>query len=202
MRKYDLAYYVTVFFTSYLPGIQNLKENSILSYRDAFSKLLLFFKNEKGISPDKLKITHLGKKTVQEFLLWLVRENGCSPATANQRLSTLRSFASFLQIEAPEHMQLCSDILSIKRMKTAKPVVKYLSRDGVKVLLARPDTTSWQGRRDLAMLSVLYDSGARVQELCDLTMRDVRTASPMTLHLTGKGGKSRFVSLVKPNAAP
>jgi site-specific recombinase XerD len=87
-------------------------------------------------------------------------------------------------------------ILAIPFKKAKEPVVSYLSADELKLLLEQPDTSSIYGRRDLVMLSVLYDTGARVQELVDLTVRNIRLENPAHITLTGKGDKSRQVPLL------
>lgn len=79
-----------------------------------------------------------------------------------------------------------------------KQVVSYLSIEAIKCLLKKPDRKSIQGRRDLVLLSLLYDSGARVQEISDLKVADVRIDYPATVKLKGKGNKSRIVPLMKP----
>lgn len=53
------------------------------------------------------------------------------------------------------------------------------------------------GLRDLCLLTILYDTGGRVSEICDLKVENVRLSSPMTLCLTGKGNKSRLVPVMK-----
>ncbi|WP_320948947.1 tyrosine-type recombinase/integrase [Enterocloster bolteae] len=79
--------------------------------------------------------------------------------------------------------------------------MNYLSEDSLKNLLTRPDQTTIYGRRDAALLCVLYDTGARVQELIDLSVRDVRLDEPSVIRLTGKGRKTRTVPILHPTAA-
>ena len=67
----------------------------------------------------------------------------------------------------------------------------------MKVLLSQPDRHTRNGRRDLTLLSLLYDSGARVQELADLNVASVRLDAPAQITLLGKGDKSRVVPLMK-----
>ena len=86
----------------------------------------------------------------------------------------------------------CHEILAVPYKKTQKKGMSYLTLDGIKAILAQPDTSTALGRRDLAMLSLLYDTGARVQELADLRMEDIRLSSPTVIRLTGKGSKSRL----------
>ena len=89
-------------------------------------------------------------------------------------------------------------ILSIKAMKTSGNTLNYLTVYGIKLLLSQPDTSTWRGCRNLALLSLMYDTGARVSEIADLTVDRVRiTHEPYTIRLFGKGRKARIVPLVK-----
>lgn len=87
-------------------------------------------------------------------------------------------------------------MLAIRTAKAPEGQLNYLSVEGIAVLLSQPDITTKTGRRDAALLSLLYDSGARVQEIVDLTIGDVRFISPATVKLTGKGKKTRIVPLL------
>jgi site-specific recombinase XerD len=89
-------------------------------------------------------------------------------------------------------------MLSIPMKKTIKVSAEYISLEAMRVLLEKPDKTSREGRRDRVLLSLLYDSGARVQELADIRVGDIRIDSPSTIRLSGKGNKRRIVPLMKP----
>lgn len=118
--------------------------------------------------------------------------------SASARIPT--TFAKYVQIECPDEMILCQRILSIDSKKAAKPTVQYLSNQQTDILMEQPDISTPKGRRDLAMILLLYDSAARVQELCDLRICDIRIDSLPVVHLLGKGRKSRDVPLTKPCA--
>jgi site-specific recombinase XerD len=195
MKNRDFSFYLSNFLTSYLPGQKGLKTNTILSYRDAFVLFLRFCRDSKKIPIEKLSFKHINQALMVEYLIWLETKNGASVASRNQRLTAIRSFFKYVQSEAPEHLALCQSILAIENKKHKKPVVNFLGKQGVRTLLKQPDTTTLRGRRDLLLLEVLYDSAARVQELCDLKVRDVRLDAPPTIRLTGKGGKTRIVPL-------
>ena len=131
---------------------------------------------------------------------YLESERGYSAASRNQRLATLKSFAKYVQVERPDEMALCQSILSIDGKSSEKPIIQYLSNSQTDVLMEQPDISRPKGRRDLAMLLLLYDSAARVQELCDLKVCDVRVDTPAVVHLLGKGRKNREVPLTEPCA--
>jgi site-specific recombinase XerD len=87
-------------------------------------------------------------------------------------------------------------ILSIPVKKAEKPTINYLTLDGIKLLLAQPDQSTKRGRRDLALLSLLYDSAARVSEIINVTPAMIRLDSPCTVKLIGKGSKARIIPLL------
>lgn len=143
---------------------------------------------------------NLSRELILEFLQYLETERKCSISSRNQRLAALKSFAKYVQIECPDEMILCQRILSIDSKKAAKPTVQYLSNQQTDILMEQPDISTPKGRRDLAMILLLYDSAARVQELCDLRICDIRIDSLPVVHLLGKGRKGRDVPLTKPCA--
>ena len=201
MKNYDFAYHITNFLTVYLPRQRNASQNTILSYRDTFSNLLLFCQEERGIAPEKMRFDKIDAKLIEDFMLWLESSREAGASTRNQRLAAIRSFFRYLQIEAPEHLMLSTSILAIKRARKSKPVVKYLTHNQTQKLFDGPDINDWDERRDLALLYLLYDAAARVQEICDVTVGDVYTASPATARLTGKGQKTRIVPISSAVAA-
>jgi site-specific recombinase XerD len=93
------------------------------------------------------------------------------------------------------HLSEWQRILAIKIKKTSSPPVVYLTPDGVKLLFAQPDTSISKGRRDLALLSLMYECAARVQEIASLVPARVNFGKPTTLRITGKGKKTRFVPI-------
>lgn len=198
MKKNDFPYYTTRFFESYLPGSRNVSENTILSYRDTFSKLLTYLRDCCSIEPDKVTFKDISHTTIESFLSYLENEQYCSLATRNQRLAALKSFFRYVEVERPDLLFQCQSILEIKNKKSPKPVIDYLTGEETKLLLEQPDTSLQKERRDLALLSLIYDSGARVQEICDLTVRSVSLKTPAIVRLYGKGRKTRDVPLDEP----
>lgn len=196
MKTTDFAKHLTAFFGNYLPGVKNLSKNTILSYRDAFRLLLVFFRDIRGIAPEKLSFKKFNVELVYDFLNWLQNERNCSIATRNQRLIAIHAFFRYVQVHEPEQIFLCQQILQIPTKKYQQPIVAHLSPEQMKALLAAPDSSTHRGRRDMTLLSVLYDTGARVQELCDLCVKDIRLEHPAIITLTGKGRKIRHVPIL------
>jgi site-specific recombinase XerD len=192
----DYAKATTAFFTRHLAGTRNLSPNTIKSYRDTFRLFLKFCEAKHGIKPEKLTFARVSKNLILEYLDYSEKERKCGIATRNTRLGALHSFFKFAQSEEPAILQLAQDVIGIKFKKYQKPAIGYLLPEQVELLLRQPDTATKKGRRDAVLLSVLYDTGGRVQEVCDLIVRDIRFESPKEITLTGKGRKTRFVPLM------
>jgi integrase/recombinase XerD len=197
MKPTDFSIHVTSFLTHYLAAQRNLSPNTVKAYRDVFTLLLRFCRDVRGIAPEKLRLEQIDVSLVEAFLDHLETERKSSPCTRNHRLAALHAFLRYVQAEEPAHMLRCQTILAIPLRRHARPTVAYLSKEELAEILAQPDLRSAQGRRDAVLLSILYDTGARVQELIDLSVGDVRLDPPAQLRLLGKGRKMRAVPLME-----
>ena len=195
MGTTDFAKYLSAFLTKYLAGERNYSENTILAYKDTFIQFISFMKDIKNVEVQKLTLECINKSVVIDFLEWIQKNRQCSNATRNYRLAALRSFFIYVQYENPERMDQWQNILSIKVKKHEKKSINYLTTEGIKLLFEQPDLRTKNGRRNLTLLTLMYDSGARVQEIIDLTPSSIRLDNPNTIKLIGKGRKSRIVPL-------
>jgi len=201
MKPTNFAYYLTDYLSKYLPCTVGLCMNTIMSYRDTFSLLLKFLNTKKKLPPEKITLNHLDKELIEKYLDWLEADRGCTASTRNVRLAAIHAFFRYLQLKYPDYIYQSQQILAIPVKKTKNNTIGYLSLDAMQLLLKMPQERTIQGRRDRVLLSLLYDSAARAQELADIKVSDVRIKSPSTLKLTGKGNKSRIVPLMEPMSA-
>ena len=138
----------------------------------------------------------LKKKIILEFLNYIQKQRKCSHSTRNARLAAIHSFYKYLQYESLEHLHECQQILSIKFKKAPQESLNYLLIKAIKLFFQQPDTSTSKGRRDLTMLCLMYDSGARVKEVIDLTPSMLRLKKPSTIKIIGKGKKARIVPML------
>jgi site-specific recombinase XerD len=192
----DFAWYLSRFLTKYLSGEKNLSTNTIAVYRDSFRLFLLFCEQKMEVTPDRITISLLTKELVIDYLDWLELERKCSITTRNQRLSSVHGFIKYVQKELPENLFALQRILGISSRKTGKTIIPYLTENELKVLFQQPDVRTKQGKRDLVLLTLMYDSAARVQELADIKIKDIRLNSPAVITLHGKGNKTRHVPIL------
>jgi site-specific recombinase XerD len=197
----DFAVVLRRFLTAHLAGLRGCSPNTVISYRDTFKLLIIFFRDDKSIPPEKLALDLIDADAITDFLNWLQTSRHNSVSTRNQRLAAISSFYRWMQAQDPARMACRQDILAIPAEKRTQPGINHLSVTQTRLLLAQPDRSTRRGRRDATLLATLYDTAARVQELADLTVRDIRLEPPPLIALTGKGGKTRHVPLGENTAA-
>ena len=185
------------FFAEYLPNTKGLRENSILAYKYAFRLLFGYLQEEKGIDAENVTFKTLSGGTVESFLLYLEKQRKCSVKTRNIRRAAIVAFAKFA---AKKHFDISlpfySAVIEMPRKREPKTkTVKYFTTEEVSLLLNLPNASYALGQRDVTLLSLLYASGARVQEICDLTLSGISFGNPTKIKLIGKGGKPRSVTI-------
>jgi len=182
----------------YMPCSVGASTNTVISYKYAFRLLIEFMFLKKGISADRILFKMLDYDTLIEFLDWIENGRGCSASTKNQRLSAIISFSEYAQNRDFEAASVFrNSIIKIPVKKSQGKQRAVFSTEEVKILLQLPDDSKATGLRDKVLLSLMYASGARAQEICDLTVRNIqfRPEGHATLNITGKGGKSRRIGI-------
>lgn len=197
----DFAIFLRRFLTAHLAGLRGCSPNTVASYRDTFKLLIAYFRDDRSIPPEKLTLDCIDATAITAFLNWLEASRHNSVSTRNQRLAAINSFYRWMQSQDPTQMACCQDILAIPAKKQTQPAVNHLTLEQTRRLLAQPDRSTRQGRRDATLLATLYDTAARVQELADLAVRDIRLEPPALAALTGKRHKTRHVPLMDNTAA-
>lgn len=193
--KSSLTVSITSFFTNYLPNIVGYSENTVKSYRDTFV-LLFKFANEYHLCPrGRIDIAIFNKENILRFLEWLETDRNASISTRNQRLAALKTFSKYASSNLIEYINTFQQILDIKPKKGTSKTVDYLTVDAVSLLLKQPASDTHDGIRDLALLSLLYESGCRVQEIIDIQFGNVSLKKPATITVIGKGRKVRIIPI-------
>ena len=199
-KSSELTQLLAGFFTEYLPVTKGLSTNTITAYQYAFQLLFRYLDDVKKVPPAKVTFETLSNGIIDEFLVHLEKERRCSAKTRNVRRSAIIAFAKYAARKSfSASLPFYSEAMSSTKKREPKTnVIKYFTREEIKLLLKMPDTTKAIGQRDIAMMAVLYATGARAQELCDITLKDITLATPSfptKVRLTGKGDKSRIVTI-------
>lgn len=192
-RPNDLGLCVEKFFREYLTALRGMSQHTIRSYRDALVLFLRFVSGHSGQRLEDLGLAAFTAEHVGLFLTFLEAERHNGIATRNARLAALHTFARFLATESPEHLAELQRILGVPFKRGARNApIEYLESVEVEALLQQIDRSTKMGLRDYALFALMFNTGARVQEVLDLKLSDVRSEPPCQVRLHGKGGKVRL----------
>ncbi len=196
MTATDFAVLITKFLTEYLPLHRNYSKNTISSYKDSLKLFILFLRDDKSMNINNFKMHQINRELILEFIEWL-KNRGNTPVTINQRLAGIKSFINFAQYESVENLAYLQPVLSVKSLKTTTRQVDYLTEEQMNKLINLPPIDTFTGLRHRIIMCLLYDTGARVQELCNLKIEDINLGNNPTVKLHGKGSKIRIVPISK-----
>lgn len=195
--------YLSRFLRVYLVVSENDSPHTVRAYKQSFIVFFEYMRDAKGVSPDRIWFDDLGAGNILCFLDWLSEVRGSAVSTRNSRLAALKAFCYYLQIEAPEYAELYVSTLSIKTAKPDQATLRYISPEAVSAILSEASAAG--KRRHLAILQLLYDSGARISEIANLdvcnaslTPDDLQRES--TIFVTGKGKKNRIIPIMPETA--
>jgi len=189
------------FFVEHLQAQQSASVHTRASYRDTFRLLLAFIAQKTNRTASQQRLQDWNATQVLQFLDFVEKKRGCSVRTRNSRLAAIRAFMRYVAQEEPGALALCQRILAIPMKRFDRILVGYLSRKEVEAILAATDSTTPGGRRDHLLLSLLYNTGARVSEILALQRQHVRPPPAAVIEIIGKGRKQRSLPLWKSTAA-
>ena len=190
-----------LFFTQRLAKQRQSSPATVRSYRNAIVLLLRFAQERAGRMPSALDWDDLGIETISAFLDHLEADRFNSARSRNARLAALRSLFRYAALRHPEHAQLIAQVLAIPQKRYDKAQVSFLEPDEVDALLAAPDLSRWEGRRDQALIALALQTGLRLSELIGIGCGDIELGNGAHVRCTGKGRKQRCVPLTTATVA-
>ncbi len=186
------------FLKVYLPKQRRCSHNTISAYRESLEQFIDFAKVENRVPIQDVTFEMLDAKAVTRFLDALEQERGCGISTRNHRLAAIRAFFTYA---AAMDISAVAFLTELKKVPMKKPVevtvVEHMSEEAVQAVLAQPDTATSKGLRDRFFMILMYDTGARIQEMIDIRLCDLRLSKTPTVTLRGKGNKIRSVPLME-----
>lgn len=183
------------FFYERLVQQRNVSAHTVRSYRDTWRLFLRFVAAHEKRPVTQLALADLTAVKVTAFLHHAETERQISIGTRNCRLAALRSFFGFVAEQEPTAIAQCAQIRHIPMKKDIKRAPYYLESSGIEAILTQPDRSCLEGQRDHALLTFLYNTGARIKEALDVCPAAIRFDAPMCVRLFGKGRKERICPL-------
>lgn len=193
MKSKDFSRQLGEYFEVFLPDIKRAKPNTISSYADSFAIFFEFVYEQKKKAHTAPAYKDFTPQLFDEYLLWLKNSKGYADSSIHPRFSALVSFLKYASRRNMAALHAYSAVVGAEIPKTARTEFPYFSIDEMKILLKLPDPNRYLGDRNLVLLSFLYETAARAQEVCDVHVKDIRFGSPTKVKLTGKGGKVREI---------
>jgi site-specific recombinase XerD len=183
------------FFTERLLQQQGASPHTVASYRDTFRLLLLFTSERLQKAPSRIAIEDFTPAFLGDFLRHLEVDRGNSIRTRNGRLSALRAFFRFVTMSEPALALQCQQVLAVPAKRYEHNAVAFLDEREAAALVAAPDTRTWIGRRDRALLQVAIQTGMRNTEITSLRWQNVTLEVGAHVKCLGKGRKTRCTPL-------
>jgi len=168
------------FFTDRLIAQQGASPHTVAGYRDTFRLLLQFANHRLGRPPSALRLEELDAEFLETFLEHLEHDRGNRPRTRNHRLSALHAFFRYVSLAEPAFSMQCQRILAIPTKRFERKPVEFLTEEETNALMSIPNTQTWIGRRDRALLMVAVQTGLRNSELTSLCCQDVELGLALT----------------------
>lgn len=192
-----IARHIHTFLNQYVPSQKTCSSQTLKSYQYALTLYIGFLETEKGIRAESLCGGCFSRTTIEEWLQWLMEQRGNSPETCNNRLASLRAFLKYLGSREISLLFLCEDATRIPRKKEVRKKIKGMSKKAVQVLLSVPDLSTKAGRRDLALMIMIYSTAARMDEILSLKTEQLHMdAEKPNVTVIGKGSKIRTLYLL------
>jgi integrase/recombinase XerD len=183
------------FFLNYLRSTRGASSHTIRAYRDALKLFFLFLAGHKRKTIADLDLDDVQAEAVLKFLDHIESKRSNSAVTRNCRLAAIRSFVQHLLQHDVTRAGQYGRILAIRTKRATHRAVAYLEPDQARAVIGAVDTSSPRGRRDHALLLLLYNTGARISEALAVRSSDLRLDRPRQVRFLGKGRKERICPL-------
>lgn len=195
VKANQLLSLVESFFREHLERMRGVSPHTVRAYRDALRLLFTFIADKNRREVANLQLTDLHVEAVKAFLLHLESQRGNKAASRNYRLAAIRTFFKHLVRNDLSHADQYQRVLALEFKRTRPSIAQYLEPEDMRVILDQPDRRTAQGSRHHALLTFMYNTGARVGEVLSVRLEDLNLVYPKQVVLHGKGKKDRICPL-------
>lgn len=190
------------FLTAYLPKQKGASENTVRAYKTGINQFLDFACRYLSVKLEDFHFGYVNRETVEKYLVTLEEEQGYSVSSRNQRLAVLKSFCKFSGLRNVTVLSIYQEISAIPVKKKADKPIEFFSEAALEGILNAADTTKRNGKRDRTFMILLYDTGARLQEVIGIRIKDLyidpeNVSGKTYVEVYGKGQKHRRIPLME-----
>jgi site-specific recombinase XerD len=180
---------------TYLPKVQQSSPKTTQAYRISLECFLDYLAGHEHVEREHVSFDHFDRQYLKGWLVSMADERHYAPATIALRLSSVKAFLAYSSGEDITLVTLAQTAKTLRAPTTPKKPIEYLTEPQTRAVLTAFNGATTKSRRNRMLLILLYDTGARVGELTDLTLQDLSLNEPGHVRLTGKRNKTRTVPL-------
>lgn len=195
MKNYNFAEMLSFFFTNYLSIQKNASNETIKSYKITFKLFIKYLIKTLNINIKDISFEYINRNNVINFLNYIEKDLNLSIKTRNQRLAAIKSFCRFVSYENIDYLNNIQQILMIPLKKGDNKIIDYLTKEELDQYLHSISTNTRKGVRDYTLITMMYDTAARVQEITNIKVNDINLDNNPSVTLYGKGKKIRTVPI-------
>lgn len=192
---------LATYFDEYLPTIRRCSANTISSYADGFVVFFRFFEEQKGRKHYLIDYKDLTPQLIDEYVLWMQNTMKYSASSQKQRIAAISTFLKYASRREIKAVGSFNAVTGVPTPKIPKVSAPYFTIEEMGTILRLPNCSNSNGIRDTTLLCLMYDSGARAQEMCDIQIGDIKFSKTTTIKLRGKGNKIREVPISEETTA-
>ncbi|MBP3900330.1 MAG: tyrosine-type recombinase/integrase [Blautia sp.] len=184
---------------TYLPSVRNRDDDTVASYRYSINLFVAYLESENNVTVLTMQASDFSQKNIVGFMAWLKSDRNNVATTINHRLSDIRGFCKYLYKKHAIALDEYESIREISDVADDRIIdFTWLSVNDVCMILKSTESNR-DGIRDRFLLSLLYESGARINEVLSLKLLDIKRTSnnEVDVHFYGKGKKHRITPLSK-----
>ena len=190
---------VQEFFTDYMVQQRGLSPRTVASYRDTFVLLLRFAEDKLHRLAHEMTMADLSARFLSDFLDHLEAQRHNSVRSRNVRLAAVRSFLKFAARRDPANLGVIENALAVPMKRFERRMVGFVPHEQMLAVIDVA-TDTWIGQRDKLMLTLMFNTGARVSEIIGVRVADVVLGPSNSIRLHGNGRKQRSLPLWKSSA--
>lgn len=190
---------VQEFFTDYMVQQRGLSSRTVASYRDTFVLLLRFAEDKLNLPAHRMTMADLNARFLVDFLDHLELHRHNCVRSRNVRLAAVRAFLKFAAKRDPANLGVIENALAVPMKRFERRTVGFVPHEQMLAVIGVVSDT-WIGQRDRLMLTLMFNTGARVSEIIGVRVADVVLGPSNSIRLHGKGRKQRSLPLWKSSA--
>lgn len=189
------------FLRDWCPTVRRMSQATIAAYKTGLEGYLRYLADERGAARPEVSFDHFSRENIKRYVKWMTETQRYAPKTIELRLTAITSFLAYAAREDITLEAICAQAASVKPPKAPKKPVEFLPKPATRAILAAHGGATAKSRRNRMVLIFLYDTAARVSEVCAARVQDLHLADAPYVALHGKGGKTRNMPIMTETAA-